>query len=609
MSRLSIPTPISAQGVIDEIYGDLVRRLQANPVSVCPVDMAAAFVNVCHSQSCGKCTPCRVGLGQLHKLIETVLDGDATESTLDLIEKTARVINATADCAIGYEAAQMVLRGLNGFREDYEAHLKGTCLCRFDKAVPCVSLCPANVDIPGYVALVKAGRYKDAVRLIRKDNPFPSACALVCEHPCESHCRRRLVDAAVNIRGLKRMAVDNAGEVPVPPCAPATGKKVAVIGGGPSGLTAAYFLSLMGHKVTVYEKRKYLGGMLRYGIPSYRLPREILDKEIDTILSTGIEAKTGVDIGTDVTFEEIRENFDATYIAIGAHTDNKLGIEGEDGNGVISAVEMLRSIGDGEMPDYTGKRVVVIGGGNVAMDCTRSSMRLGAKSVTCVYRRRREDMTAMPEEVEGAMAEDCDIVELMTPEKIELDENGNVRALWVAPQMISNIKRGRPAPVRAEAPLRRIECDLIVVAIGQAIESRHFASSGIQTKWGRIMADMKTIVSDHDGLFSGGDCVTGPASAIMAIAAGKTAAANIDHYLGFDSKISVDVEIPEAPIAPQPPCGRINLTERCAEERKHDFLLMENSMTLQQAYQEASSCLRCDKFGYGALKGGRIFQW
>ena len=560
-------------------------------------------------ESCGKCTPCRGGLGQLHKLIETVLDGDATESTLDLIEKTARVINATADCAIGYEAAQMVLRGLNGFREDYEAHLKGTCLCRFDKAVPCVSLCPANVDIPGYVALVKAGRYKDAVRLIRKDNPFPSACALVCEHPCESHCRRRLVDAAVNIRGLKRMAVDNAGEVPVPPCAPATGKKVAVIGGGPSGLTAAYFLSLMGHKVTVYEKRKYLGGMLRYGIPSYRLPREILDKEIDTILSTGIEAKTGVDIGTDVTFEEIRENFDATYIAIGAHTDNKLGIEGEDGNGVISAVEMLRSIGDGEMPDYTGKRVVVIGGGNVAMDCTRSSMRLGAKSVTCVYRRRREDMTAMPEEVEGAMAEDCDIVELMTPEKIELDENGNVRALWVAPQMISNIKRGRPAPVRAEAPLRRIECDLIVVAIGQAIESRHFASSGIQTKWGRIMADMKTIVSDHDGLFSGGDCVTGPASAIMAIAAGKTAAANIDHYLGFDSKISVDVEIPEAPIAPQPPCGRINLTERCAEERKHDFLLMENSMTLQQAYQEASRCLRCDKFGYGALKGGRIFQW
>lgn len=609
MSRLSIPTPISAQGVIDEIYGDLVRRLQANPVSVCPVDMAAAFVGVCRSQSCGKCTPCRVGLGQLHNLIESVLDGEATESTLNLIEKTARVINATADCAIGYEAAQMVLRGLNGFREDYEAHLKGTCLCRFDKAVPCVSLCPANVDIPGYVALVKAGRYQDAVRLIRKDNPFPSACALICEHPCESHCRRRLVDAAVNIRGLKRMAVDNAGDVPVPPCAPATGKKVAVIGGGPSGLTAAYFLSLMGHKVTIFEKRKYLGGMLRYGIPSYRLPREILEKEIDSILSTGVEVKMGVDIGTDITFEEIRAQFDATYIAIGAHTDNKLGIEGEDGNGVLSAVEMLRMIGDGEMPDYTGKNVVVIGGGNVAMDCTRSSMRLGAKSVTCVYRRRREDMTAMPEEVEGAMAEDCDIVELMTPEKIELDENGNVKALWVAPQMISNIKRGRPAPVRADEPLRRIECDLIVVAIGQAIESTHFADSGVQTKWGRIMADMKTIVSDHEGLFSGGDCVTGPASAIMAIAAGKTAAANIDHYLGFDSKISVDVEIPDAPIAPQPPCGRINLTERSAEERKRDFLLMENSMTLQQAFQEASRCLRCDKFGYGALKGGRIFQW
>ena len=609
MNRFTVPTPARAQGVIDALYGDLTRRLESNPVGVCPVDMASAFVKLCHSQSCGKCTPCRVGLGQLHLLIEKVLDGDADASTLDLIEKTARVIVATADCAIGYEGARMVLNGIRAFRDDYEAHLQGNCLCSFSNPVPCVSLCPANVDIPGYIALVRAGRYADAVRLIRKDNPFPTACALICEHPCESHCRRRLIDDAVNIRGLKRMAIDNAGDVPVPAAAPATGKKVAVIGGGPSGLTAAYFLALMGHGVTVYEKRKQLGGMLRYGIPSYRLPRETLDAEIKSILSAGVTARTGVDIGTDVTFDALKADYDAIYISIGAHTDNKLGIEGETGNGVISAVQMLRGIGDGELPDFKGKNVIIIGGGNVAMDCTRSSMRLGARTVTCVYRRRKADMTALPEEVEGAIAEGCEVMELAAPEKIELDENGNAVALWVQPQMISDIKRGRPAPVKADEEHIRLDADIIVVAIGQAIESDYFAAQGIETKWGRICAGTDTVVKGHNGVFSGGDCVTGPATAIRAIAAGKAAAAAIDGYLGCNHEISVDVDIPVAPLAPQPPCGRINISERPADERKHDFDLMENQMTLQQAAQEAARCLRCDHFGYGALKGGRVFKW
>ena len=609
MNRLTIPTPARAQGVIDSLYGDLTRRLQSNPVGSCPVDLARAFVDLCHSQSCGKCTPCRIGLGQLQTLMTRILDGEADASTLALLEKTARVISLTADCAIGYEAANMVLRGLAAFRDDYEAHLQGNCLGSFAASVPCVSLCPAHVDIPGYIALVRAGRYADAVRLIRKDNPFPSACALICEHPCESHCRRRLLDDAINIRGLKRMAVDNAGDVPVPQAAEATGKKVAVIGGGPAGLSAAYFLALMGHSVTVFEKRKQLGGMLRYGIPSYRLPREILDAEIASILSAGITAKTNVDIGTDIDFDTLRREYDAVYIAIGAHTDNKLGIEGETGDGVISAVQMLRGIGDGELPDFKDKNVIIIGGGNVAMDCTRSSMRLGAKSVTCVYRRRKEDMTALPEEVEGAIAEGCEVLELAAPEKIELDEAGKVKALWVLPQMISNIKRGRPAPINANADHQRLEADVIVVAIGQAIDSGHFEDCGLETKWGRIVADMETIVKGQPGVFSGGDCVTGPATAIRAIAAGKVAAANIDSYLGFHHPISVDVEIPEPPLAPQPPCGRINISERPAAERRHDFCLMENQMTLQQAEQEASRCLRCDHFGFGALKGGREFQW
>ena len=227
----------------------------------------------------------------------------------------------------------------------------------------CVALCPAGVDIPGYIALVNEGRCADAVRLIRKDNPFPVACAYICEHPCEARCRRNMVDDAINIRGLKRYAVDHAGPVPQPQPAPATGKSVAIIGGGPGGLSAAYYLALMGHRVTVYEKQKQLGGMMRYGIPSYRLPRQLLEAEIASILSVGIQVRTGVDVGTDITFDQLKRRYDCLYISIGAHTDKKTGIEGEDSQSVISAVELLRRIGDEEMPDFTGQQVVVIGGG------------------------------------------------------------------------------------------------------------------------------------------------------------------------------------------------------------------------------------------------------
>ncbi len=419
-----------------------------------------------------------------------------------------------------------------------------------------------------------------------------------------------MLDDSINIRGLKRFAVDNAGKVPIPKCSSPTGKKIAVIGGGPGGLSAAYFLSLMGHKVIIYEKRKKLGGMLRYGIPNYRLPIEHLENDISDILSTGIEVKNNVSIGTDISLFDIENSHDAVYIAIGAHIDKKLGIDGEESNGVISAVEMLRAIGEDNPPDFSDKTVVVIGGGNVAMDAARSAIRLGAKKVCNVYRRRKIDMTALPDEIDGAIAEGCEIITLKAPLRIESDENGNVTALFVKPQIIGEIDDSRrPHPRSSCQEIQKIPCDILIVAIGQGIESNHFAESGVPVKRGVIEAMSSSGVENSPGIFAGGDCVTGPATVIRAIAAGKVAAANIDTYLGYNHIISSDVEIPSARLDDRPLCGRVNTSERDADIRKNDFELIEYGMTCEEAHQESYRCLRCDHFGYGVFKGGRINKW
>lgn len=611
MSRLDIKTPSRAQTVVEGLYRDMERRIAASPPGLCPVDMSLSFLQLCHAQTCGKCVPCRIGLGQLTLLINQVLDGEATMETIAIIEKTARSIVNTADCAIGRDAARLVVEGLEGFRDDYEEHVKhNRCLAGLQNPVPCVALCPAGVDIPGYMALVGEGRCADAVRLIRKDNPFPTACAYICEHPCEARCCRNMVDDAINIRGLKRYAVDHAGVVPQPECAPATGKKVAIIGGGPSGLSCAYYLALMGHGVTVYEEREQLGGMLRYGIPSYRFPREKLDAEIESILSLGIEVHTGVTVGRDIWLEKLEQEYDCIYIAIGAHQDKKTGIPGENSKNVISAVEMLRAIGDNEMPDFTGKQVVVIGGGNVAMDVTRSSIRLGADKVTCVYRRRQADMTALPDEITGALAEGAELMTLAAPVRIEADEDGAAKALWVQPQIIGEVdKAGRPRPGKAALEEVRIPADVIVVAIGQGVEIQGFDQAGVPIQRGAFVAGLSGQVRDMDSVFAGGDCVTGPATAIRAIAAGKVAAANIDEHLGFRHEITVDVEIPSPKLNNSPPHGRIDTTEREACERKHDFEDIECGLTQEGACAEAGRCLRCDHFGYGIFRGGRNEKW
>ena len=610
MSRLELRTPNRTHIVMEELYKDLERRIESSPPGLCPVDMSRAFLELCHAQTCGKCVPCRIGLGQLNHFIKDVLDGNATMETLDTMEATALSIMESADCAIGYEAAHMVYKGLVGYRDDYIEHIRhGRCTCTYSQPVPCVALCPAHVDIPGYIALVGEGRYADAVRLIRKDNPFPTTCGFICEHPCELRCRRNMVDDSVNIRGLKRVAADFAGEVEPPKCAPSTGKKIAVLGGGPGGLSAAYYLQLMGHQTTVYEMLPKLGGMLRYGIPNYRLPKERLEDDVNAILKTGVQVEYGKKIGQDITIQDLREQYDAVLITIGASTDKKLGLEGEDSEGVMSAVQFLRNIGKNIITDLTGKEVAVIGGGNVSMDAVRTAKRLGAKKVSIVYRRRMADMTALPGEINGAVAEGIELQTLKAPAAIDVDENNHVKGIYVTPQMVSTIKNGRASVRPTGEDDIYIPCNVLVVAIGQNIETAHFEAAGIPVSRGKILTTSTGAVEDMPDVYAGGDCSSGPATVIKAIAAAKVVAANIDEYLGFRHEISCDVEIPEAKLEDKIPCGRIDLTEREACERVCDFDAVENCMTENEARQEAGRCLRCDHFGYGIFKGGRETLW
>jgi NADPH-dependent glutamate synthase beta subunit-like oxidoreductase len=610
MSRLEMLVPNEAHVVLERLYRDLEHRIESSTSGLCPIDMSKAFLELCHAQSCGKCVPCRVGLGQLKNMIRDILDGKGSKETLALMEKTALNIVETADCAIGFEAANIIYRGLISFRSDYEEHIQnGRCTCKYEQAVPCVSLCPAGVDIPGYIALVHAGRYEDAIRLIRKDNPFPTTCGFICEHPCEARCRRTMVDASVNIRGLKRMAADFAGEVLPPPCEESTGKRIAIVGGGPGGLSAAYYLQLMGHQVVVYEMLPKLGGMLRYGIPNYRLPKNRLDDDINVILATGVEVQHGVRIGKDVTIQSLREEYDAVLITIGASTDKKIGIPGEEAKGVVSAVQFLRAVGKGTAPDLKGQEVAVIGGGNVSMDAVRTAVRLGAKKVSIVYRRRVADMTALKDEIEGAIAEGVEVETLKAPKKIEVDEEGQVKGIWVTPQMVSKVQNLRTTvrPTGEEDVF--ISCSTLIVAIGQDIESEHFAEAGVPVKSGRIQAEKYGGFDYIPGVFAGGDCATGPASVVKAIGAAKVIAANIDEYLGFNHSISCDVKVPDFDFTNRARLGRVSMTERQVCDRIHDFDAVENGMTEEECKQEASRCLRCDHFGYGVFKGGRDSLW
>ena len=609
MARLSVAPRAKDDAKFATFLDEYERRVEATPPGMCAVAMQLDLLRAGGCQTCGKCVPCREGIAHIETLLEEVLAFDAEPDALEEIRAQATVVRDTADCAIGWHAAEVLLAGLDTFKEEFESHVKqGQCREGVAQTVPCETLCPAHVNVPAYIALVGSGDYAGAIGMVRKDNPFPTACAFVCEHPCENRCRRTLIDAPINIRGIKKFAVDQlaADKVPTPAPAAPTGKKIAIVGGGPSGLTCAYFCALMGHEVHVLEMRKQLGGMMRYGIPAYRFPRERLDEDIRAIVSAGnvtVHAECRIDAEG---MRRLSEEYDAVYVAIGAQGGKTLKLDGADAEGVMSAVDLLTKIGDGDYPDFTGKNVVVVGGGNVAMDCARTSVRAGAASVTVAYRRRLEDMTALRAEIDSAMQEGVEMMTLQAPDHIEV-ENGQAVALHTQPQFIGPVKRGRPAPQKADKPLVRVPADVVLIAVGQDIESAPFEEAGMQADRTYFEADggLKSVGS-LDNVFVGGDCQVGPKTVIIAIGAGKVAARNIDDYLGFNHELDCGVEVPPAAANWRQPCGRVNIVERPARERKGDFDAVEVEMSAEEAFQEARRCLRCDHFGCGVLDEGRV---
>ncbi len=401
----------------------------------------------------------------------------------------------------------------------------------------CEETCPVHLDVRGYVGLVADGKPEEALNLIKGKLPLPGTLGRVCPHPCEEKCNRNLLDRApLCIRDLKRFAADagtgtqGAEETRKPE---ANGKRVAVIGAGPCGLTCAHDLAVLGYSVTVFEAAPVAGGMLVLGIPKYRLPRDVLQGEIHDIIRLGVEIRTGVRVGKDLSLDDLlSQGYDATFIAVGAHVGMSARMEGEDARGVVSGVDFLRALNLGEEVKV-GDRVAVIGGGNVAVDAARSSLRLGAKEVTILYRRSRAEMPASDEEIDAALEEGIRIEYLVAPAGVVTKDDRVAGIRCIRMELGKPDASGRRRPVPVEGSEFERELDMILPAIGQTPDLSFLPEEGFlqATKWGTLVADPDTLSTSREGVFAAGDCVTGPGIAIEAIAGGKRAAVSIDRYL------------------------------------------------------------------------------
>ncbi len=564
----------------------------------CMVDIARYFLSFTQSESCGKCVPCRLGTKQMLDILEDITNGKGRLEDIDLLLKLGEQVKAGSLCGLGQTAPNPVLTTIRYFRDEYEEHIKKhhcqAAVCQGLVSAPCSHTCPAGIDVPRYVRFIGEGKPAEAVAVIREKIPFPSVCGYVCVHPCEAKCRRALLDEAIGIRVLKRFAAEHDSGLwkQNSRVAPATGKRVAVVGSGPAGLTAACYLAKLGHSVTVFEALPEPGGMMRVGIPDYRLPKDVLEAEIKEIESIGVDIKANTPV--DSLDELFKTGYNAIFLATGAHQGVKIGVKGEDSPRVMECVSFLREVSvGGEVK--VGDRVAVIGGGNAAIDSARTALRLGAKEVTIVYRRTQAEMPASAEEIDGAIAEGVEIRFLAAPSRIA-SRNGKLRLECLEMRLgeVDASGRRRPEPVAGSEFV--MDFDTIIAAVGQRpeIPGRFNLPLG---RGNTIQVDPDTLASSREGVFAGGDVVSGPASVIEAIADGRQAAISIDRYLGGRGEIEETLAPPEGAVAPleeAPEERRVEVPSLPVDERLKSFSQVELGLSEEMAIKEAKRCLRCD---------------
>jgi NADH-quinone oxidoreductase subunit F len=575
----------------------------------CMVDVARYFIEFTHSESCGKCVPCRVGLDKALRVLNGFTVGSATNEDIQGLDELCRMVRDTSLCQLGMSAPNPVLTSLRHFRHEFEDHiLAKRCragVCEDLALSPCENSCPLHMNIPRFLQLYKEDRLEDAFLSVILDNPLPASTGRVCQHPCDNRCRRAAIDEPVNMRDVHRLIADEVllsdkfdamvGRVLERKLKP-TGHQVAVVGAGPTGLTCAYYLALFGHSVTVYESRPQAGGMLRYALPEYRLPKAVLDKEIELIERLGVKFEFNVNVGEGLGLNELAEKHDAVFLAIGTWKESWVYLAGTELTGVLPALPFLEGVErDEKMP--IGEKVVVIGGGNAAIDSARTARRLGA-DVTIVYRRERKDMPAIPEEIEAAEHEGAKLLYLAAPHRIVGDKNGQVRAIEAVrtkPGEFDTSGRRRPVPTDE---VIRIECDTVILAVGEKVDPDFCKASGLKVKEeGTIEVDRYSLETSRDRFYAGGDLITGASNVSNAMGIGKKAARNIDKRLmdlerapSLVPDFEYEMEAPETPSE----YGRHVPTEMPAAQRVQSYAEVSLGLTAVAATEETARCLRCD---------------
>ena len=570
----------------------------------CMVDVARFFMEFVQEESCGKCVACRLGTKRMLEILERITQGKGEEGDIEKLIELGNVVKDTALCGLGQTAPNPVLSTIKHFREEYEEHIKnkycraGVCGDLF--LSPCENACPASVNVPGYLALVAAGRIKDAYDLIRQENPLPAVCGRVCTHPCEFVCRRAQLDEPIAIRDIKRYIADEYYKMEQPHMQlvfPRNGKKVAIIGAGPSGLTCGYYLGRLGYEVTIYEAQSVAGGMLAYGIPEYRLPMEMLDKEINAIKQVGISIQLNTEVGKDITFKQLQEQNDAVYIATGTQFSRKIGVQGENLKGVYHGLDFLRDVNLHKDVHVQGV-VAVIGGGSTAFDAARVARRMGAKEVHILYRRTIEDMPAEKREVIEAQEEGIIVHELVAP--IEIVGNKKAEKVICNPMKLQGFDNdGRKKPVSIKSDTFELEVDMVIPAVSQYADLPFIGKDEVElTSWGTFVVDKDTQMTSTPGIFAGGDVVRGADVVITAIADGKKAAQNIDKYLGGAGGLNKGepIDIPqvgdESDLAEH---ERFEMKMLPPEDRSDNFDEVVLGFHKLNAIAEAMRCLHCDR--------------